>query len=310
VGAVSLAEPDVTPEGPLEQVLHDYAGYLVHERALTVGVVRQYRDSARRFLDSCFAQSLVRLDQLVAQDAITFLLDYSRHYSVGTSKLMATALRSFLRYLHVEGLVTDDLSGAVPAVAGWRLVGLPKGLDDVEVKRLLRTCDRRTYLGRRSYALLLLMVRLGLRQCEAAALTLDDIDWLHGEITVRGKGREEHLPLPPDVGEALARYLRSIRPHPLDQRHVFPRIHAPHGPLSNGGIGAIVGKHLRQAGVHPPQSHRLRHTAATQMLRHGASLDNIAQVLRHRSHDTTAIYAKVDRQALKAVEQPWPGGVS
>ena len=151
---------------------------------------------------------------------------------------------------------------------------------------------------------------LGLRRCEAAALTLDDINWLHGEITVRGKGREEQLPLPPDVGEALARYLRSISPHPLEQRHVFPRIHAPYGPLSNAGIGAIIRKHLRLAGVHPPQSHRLRHTAATQMLRHGASLDNIAQVLRHHSHDTTAIYAKVDRRALQAVVQPWPGDQS
>ncbi len=309
-GVTSIPEPEGSPADPLERLLQDYADYLVYERTLTASVVWQYSDSARRFLISRFAQRPLRLHELSAEDIIAFVLNYSRRHSIGTNKLLVTALRSFLRYLYLQGAVDRDLSGAVPAVAGWRLAGLPKGLSDAEVHQVLRTCDRRTLLGRRSHALLLLMLRLGLRCCEVATLTLDDIDWQRGEITVRGKGREDILPLPADVGEAMARYLRSYQPHPQDKRHIFPRTRAPHGPLCNAGIGANVRRHLRLAGVHPAHAHRLRHTAATQMLGRGASLDNIAQVLRHRSHDTTAIYAKVDFQALRAVVQPWPGVVS
>jgi len=309
-GVVSIPEPQGSPSNPLERLLQDYADYLIYERTLTAKVVWQYSDSARRLLTSRFTQRPLRLCELSAEDVITFVLNYSRHYSIGTNKLLVSGLRSFLRYLYLQGAVDLDLSGAVPAVAGWRLVGLPKGLSEVEVRRVLRTCDRRTRLGRRSYAVLLLMVRLGLRSCEVATLKLDDIDWQHGEITVRGKGREDTLPLPADVGEAMARYLRSHQPHPQDKRRIFARTRAPRGPLRSAGIGAAVTKHLRLAGVHPPHPHRLRHTAATQMLCRGASMDNIAQVLRHRSPDTTAIYAKVDYQALGAVVQPWPGVVS
>ena len=307
-GTVPRLDPIAAPANSFERLLCNYTHYLQTERALTTGVVRQYRDCARCFLEARFGPLSPRLEELNPSDVIHFVLGQARRYSVGSCKLQVTALRSFLRYLHLNGMVVADLSGAVPSVAGWRLAGLPKGLDEAETQRLLGTCDRRTQLGRRNYALLLLMVRLGLRRCEVAALTLDDIDWRRGEITVRGKGREEPLPLPPDVGEALMRYLQMFKFHSLDQRHVFPRIHAPRGPLSNAGIGAIVCKLLRQAGIHPPHSHRLRHTAASQMLHHGASLDQIAQVLRHRSHDTTAIYAKVDHQTLRTVAQPWPGG--
>ena len=309
VGVVSLHEPDVTQLEPLERLLHRYAEYLVHERALTASTVQYYCNFAGCFLRARFARSPIQLGELSAQDVITFVLNHSRNYSIGTSKLLVTALRSFLRYLYLEGQVAIDLGGVVPAVAGWRLAGLPKGLDDAEVQRVLHTCDRRRRRGCRSYALLLLMVRLGLRRCEVAALELDDIDWIRGEITVRGKGREDQLPLPADVGAALVRYLRSSRSSPLGDRHMFLHTRVPHGSLSGAGVSAIVRRHLRQAGVHPSNSHRLRHTAATQMLRNGASLDSIAQVLRHRSQDTTAIYAKVDRQALRAVAQRWPGGM-
>jgi integrase/recombinase XerD len=309
-GVVSIPEAQGSPADPLEQLRQDYADYLIHERTLTTSVVWQYSDFARRFLISRFAQGPLNIRELSAEDIIAFVLNFSRRYSIGTNKLLVTALRSFLRYLYLQGAVDRDLTGAVPAVAGWRLAGLPKGLSDAEVHQVLRTCDRRTRLGRRSYALLLLMLRLGLRCCEVATLTLDDIDWQRGEITVRGKGREDILPLPADVGEAMARYLRSYQAHPQDKRHIFPRTRAPHGPLRSAGIGASVTKHLRLAGVHPANAHRLRHTAATRMLCRGASLDNIAQVLRHRSQDTTAIYAKVDYQALEAAMQPWPGGSS
>lgn len=309
-GTVTRSMPNSAPISSLERLLCDYTYHLQTERALTPGVVRGYRDCARCFLEARFGSDSSRFDALSPQDVLHFVLDQSRRHSAGTSKLQATALRSFLRYLYLNDVITTDLGSVVPSVAHWRSSGLPKGLEEVEVQRLLRICDRRTQLGRRNYALLLLMLRLGLRRCEVAALTLDDVDWRHGEITVRGKGREEPLPLPPDVGEALTRYLQAFQPHLLDQRHIFPRIRAPRGPLSSAGIGTIVCKLLRRAGIHPPHTHRLRHTAASQMLRRGASLDQIAQVLRHRSHDTTAIYAKVDHQALRAVAQPWPGGAS
>jgi site-specific recombinase XerD len=292
-GVVSIPEPKDLPLSPSDQLLQNYSSYLIHERTLTAGVVWQYSDSARRLLASRFGQRPLRLRELNAEDIIAFVLNYSRRHSIGTNKLLVTALRSFLRYLYLQGAVDRDLSGAVPAVAGWRLAGLPKGLSDDEVRRLLCTCDRRTRLGRRSYALLLLMVRLGLRRCEVTALKLDDINWQCGEITVCGKGREDILPLPTDVGEALACHLRSYQPRSQEERCLFPRTRAPYGPLGRGGIGAIVKRHLHLAGVHPSNTHRLRHTAATRMLRRGTSLDNIAQVLRHRSPDTTAIYAKV-----------------
>lgn len=305
-GVVSLPEPDTAQASPLERLLHLYAQYLLHERAVATSTAHRYGDVARRFLCTRFAPGPIKYGELSAHDVTTFVLNRSRQYSPGTTKYIVTALRSFLRYLYLNGELAVDLTGAVPAVAHWRLAGLPKGLDAPEVRRLLRTCDRRRPEGRKHYALLLLMVRLGLRSCEVAALELDDIDWVQGEMVVRGKGREERLPVPEDIGVALAHYLRSSRPR-TRYRHLFLRTRAPHGPLSSGGLKMIVRKHLLQAGVHPPSPHRLRHTAATQMLRNGASLDNIAQVLRHRSHDTTAIYAKVDRRTLRAVALPWPG---
>ena len=185
-GVVSVSKPDVAPSGPLEQLLHEYTNYLRHERALSPGVVWQYGDCAHKFLTARFSQCQLRLSDIRAQDVISFVLKQSQGYSIGASKLLVTGLRSFLRYLYLEGAVAVDISGAIPTVAGWRSSGLPKGLSEAEVRRLLGTCDRRTCSGRRNYALLLLMVRLGLRCCEVAALTLDDIDWQRGEIAIPG----------------------------------------------------------------------------------------------------------------------------
>jgi integrase len=235
--------------------------------------------------------------------------------AVGTAKLIVCALRSLLRWLHLTGEIPVPLAGAVPAVAGWRLTGLPKGLTAPQLRALLASCDRRTATGRRDYAVLLLLSRLGLRAGEVAALELGDIDWRCGQIQVRGKGnRIERLPLPADVGAAVAAYLRRGRPGTALDRAVFVRVHAPHRTLTTGGITMIVFDNAARAGLGKVHAHRLRHTTATEMLQAGSPLAEVGQVLRHRSALTTAIYAKVDRDALGTLARPWPlpieGGAS
>ncbi len=219
-----------------------------------------------------------------------------------------TALRSLLGFLHVDGAIEQSLASAVPSVAGRRLVGLPKGLEPAQVQCLLASCDSSTRTGRRDIAILTMLVRLGMRAGEVAALRLDDIDWRAGEIVVRGKGKcTERLPLPTDVGGAVAAYLHHHRPTSAQGRTVFVRIKAPHRALSSQGVSQAVAAAARRAGLGRIHAHRLRHTAATQMLRTGASLPEIGQLLRHRRALTTAIYAKVDREALRTIARPWPG---
>jgi site-specific recombinase XerD len=226
---------------------------------------------------------------------------------VGQVKHEVTALRSLLRYLLANGRIRTDLASCVPAVAGWRLSGLPKGLQPDQVQHVFRACEPRSAIGRRDIAIVQLLVRLGLRAGDVAALTLDDLDWRAGEIVLRGKGRREsRLPLPRDVGHVLATYLRDGRPC-TSSRHVFFGVRAPYAPLTTGGLIGAVRCVLRRAGI-SGGAHLLRHTAATQMLRAGASLPEIGHVLRHRHLDTTAIYAKVDFAALRTLAQPWPGG--
>lgn len=310
VGAVVLPAVATSPSTELDRLICGYRGYLERERGLSAKSVRRYGDIAHRFLQESLGES-PNLANLQASDVSQYVLEASTKYSVGGTKHIVTTLRSLLRFLYLRDDLPVDLSGALPAVAGWRLRGLPKALDPRQVRQLVRSVDRRRADGRRVYAVLLLMLRLGLRQGEVAALSLDDIDWRQGEILIRGgKGlREERLPLPADIGDALAGYLRRGRPESTARR-VFLSVWAPHAPLSSAGIGALVGRALKNADLPASNTHRLRHTAATAMLRAGASLDEIAQVLRHRSHGTTAIYAKIDRQQLRWVTRPWPGAVS
>jgi len=203
------------------------------------------------------------------------------------------------------------LVGAVPSVAHWRLAGLPRALDADQVRRLLASCDQTSTAGRRDFAILMLLARLGLRRGEVAAIELGDLDWRAGEILVRGKGnRHERLPLPADVGQAVADHLRPGRPKSAEGRCVFLRLRAPHRALGAGGVGDVVIAAGRRAGLGAIGAHRLRHTAATEMLRAGASLPEIGQVLRHRRVSSTAIYAKVDREALRSLARPWPGGLA
>jgi site-specific recombinase XerD len=220
------------------------------------------------------------------------------------------ALRSFLRYCYLAGLIEHDLSAAALPVSGRRRSLLPQGIGPAQAKALLGACDRRRATGRRDYAVIVLMLRLGLRAGEVAALRLEDLDWRAGQVTVHGKGgRMDQLPLPVDVGEAIAGYLRRGRPRTA-AREVFLRVRPPRAGLTRSGVTNIVLDAARRAGLGAVRAHRLRHTAAGDMLRAGAPLAEIGQVLRHRSLASTAAYARVDVERLRTIARPWPTGAT
>jgi site-specific recombinase XerD len=305
--------PTSAPMGPVEAALDRYRNYLTIERGLGKDTARGYVDSARPFLVGRVLPGDLALDleHLTAADVIAFVVARCPRQGSSAAKLTVTTLRSLLGFLHVDGAIPRSLVSAVPSVASRRLAGLPKGLDADQVRRLLTSCDNDTSNGRRDFAVLTLLVRLGLRAGEVARLGLGDIDWRAGEIVVRGKANcTDRLPCPADVGEAVAAYLHHGRSAHATGRTVFVRIKAPHRPLSTGGITQIVAAAALRAGLERIYAHRLRHTAATQMLRAGASLPEIGQLLRHRRAMTTAIYAKVDREALRTIARRWPGEVA
>jgi len=301
---------DTTALGCIEQ---DFTRFLSAERGLKPVTVAAYLRTVRCFLLQRFGQGEFRLDALCPQDVNRFILDRARHVRRSYAKSMVTVLRSFLRYLQQRGAITADIAAGIAGVANWRLSHLPKTLTPAQVERLLMCCDRSTPTGQRDYAILLLLARLGLRGGEVVAMTLDDLDWEAGEFLVRGKGdRLERLPLPRDVGAALAHYLRYVRP-PCSSRRVFIRMKAPHcGFSSAAAICDVVRRALWRAELDPDfkGAHLLRHSLATNMLHRGASLEQIGQLLRHRQANTTQIYAKVDIEALRAIALPWPGAAS
>lgn len=308
-----LPSPVVAPMGPTETMLDRYGQYLQRERGLRGTTVALYLHLVRPFVSRRMAGDGVDVDwsALRADDVIDFIVERTRRQSRGTAKLTVTAVRSLLGFLHLTGQIAHPLTGAVPSVAGWRLAALPKTLRPREVAALFASCDRRRATGRRDFAVLTLLARLGLRAGEVAMLQLDDVHWRAGTIVVRGKGPQiEPLPLPSDVGAAVADYLRRGRPDTALDRTVFVRVKAPHRALTAGGVTQIVASAADRAGLGRIHAHRLRHTAATTLLRAGASLAEIGQLLRHRRALTTAIYAKVDRAALRTIAQPWPGGVA
>ncbi len=305
VGAVPVPEPTV-PTKPVEQVLEDYRAYLVEERGLAAGTVKNDFHVAGLLLAARPSTPRLGLEELRASEVVDFVRGECRHRSPGSARYIVTGLRAFLRFCHLTGKTPEPLADAVPKVACWRLAALPKPLDAAAVAALLRGCDRRTMFGRRDFAVLMMLVRLGLRAGEVAAIRLEDINWGEGELLVRGKGpRHERLPLPTDVGEAIASWLRRGRPR-CAAREVFTRVRAPHRRLSSAGISAIVRAACERAGIPAVNAHRLRHSAASEMLRAGAGLAEIGQVLRHRSVLTTAIYAKVDRSSLRSLAKRWP----
>ena len=305
---VSYLQPKMSA---LDQLQLRFAQYLTEQRGLRPKSVRQYLFHTRRFLVERFADGPLCLSELNAQDIVRCILRQARIVSPHAARCMAKALRSLLRFLQQSGEIVIDLAARVPSVANWNLSGLPKYLLPQQVKLVLRKSNQDDPIVRRDRVILLLLARLGLRAAEIVDMRLDDIDWETGELTVRGKGgRLDKLPLPKDVGRALAHYLKQFR-RPCTCRKVFIRSAAPHeGFADSAAVDIVVQRALRRAGISPPNrgAHLFRHSLATQMLRNGASMSEIAEVLRHQSESSTAIYAKVDLSALRSIAQPWPGG--
>jgi site-specific recombinase XerD len=294
-------------EGP-EVLLAGFIDYLREQRGVSERTVEAYVADAGRFLDRRGRRGLRGLSALEVSRAV--LVEVDRRRAPATVRRYACSLRAFLRYGHLAGLIGTDLSAAVVPVAGRRFSLLPQGLTTAQTRALLHSCDRRRAVGRRDYAMLVLMLRLGLRANEVAAMQLEDIDWGAGLVTVHGKrSREDRLPLPADVGAAVAGYLQRGRPQ-TGSRAIFIRTAAPLDGVTRSAVSSVVCRASTRAGLERFGAHRLRHTAACQMLRSGGSLVEIGQVLRHDSLGSTARYARVDVDRLRAIAQPWPIGAS
>jgi len=306
--ALGVTPPASLPvlDGPCVGLLERYCDYLALEQGLAGRGVVRYVTEVGPFVASVSGADGVDWAAVTPAAVTRFVVAASGGARTPSSNFLA-ALRSFLRFAQLEGWISVPLTQAVPSVPGWSGRSLPCRLEADEVRRLLAGCDRCSTDGRRDFAVLTLLVRLGLRAAEVAGLRLDDIDWRAGEVLVHGKGRrEEKLPLPADVGAAVVDYLRHGRPA-TTSRAVFVRLHVPLRELTPIGVSALVYRACERAGVRRVSAHALRHTAATQMLRAGASLGEVGQALRHRSSTATAIYAKVDHVSLRALARPWPG---
>jgi integrase/recombinase XerD len=303
---VLAAEPPAPLSSAMDLLLASFERYLLVERGLAAGTVGGYVAHARRFLEGLPAGG--ELGGVTAADVTgAVLCTAASGVSVSASQFFVSGLRAFLRFCFVEGLLEADLSPAALMARGRRRSSLPKAISRADAAALLGACDRRSALGRRDYALVIVLLRLGLRRGEVAALRLDDIDWRAGELVVRGKGgREDRLPLPADVGAAIAAYLRRGRPASA-RREVFLRARAPFAPIAAGTVSSTVRRACRRAGIAEVGSHRLRHTTACEMASAQVPLEQVGQVLRHRSLQSTAIYARVNLDALRLLAQPWPG---
>lgn len=310
--AIPRAMISMLPLLPAERCARGYELYLREDRSLARATIINYVPFIVDFLKDRFGARPVRLSCLRAADVIRFVQARARRLHVKRAKLMTTALRSFFQYARMRGEVTLDLTAAVPIVASWSMASIPRAIAPEQTRELLASIDRKTAVGKRDYAILLLLARLGLRAGEVVALELNDIDWSAGQLSVRGKGgRRSEMPLPVDVGKAIATYLRRGRPQ-CPSRRVFMRSKAPvRGFLGASGVGSIVRHRLQRAGIIAPTygAHQFRHGLASDMLRQGASLAEIGAVLGHHHPDTTRIYTKIDLKALHTLAQPWPGGV-
>jgi site-specific recombinase XerD len=288
----------------------DYQQWLKHHRGICESTAKRHGLMVMRLLAVLGRNPLIYDAGLIRR----VILAEAQQCSPSHVKTMTTALRGYLRFLAAAGICAPGLDRAVPLVPQWRLSSLPRYLSAADVDRLIASCDLGTVHGMRDRAILLLFARLGLRAGDALNMQLDDIDWAMGTVLVSGKGRREvRLPLPQEVGDALLAYIDHARPVVEDQR-LFLRSCAPYRPFtSSSTISCVVSLALRRAGIADPPSrgaNLLRHSAATAMLRGGATLQSVGAVLRHRSLDTTAHYAKVDLPMLQQIAQPWPGEAS
>ncbi|MHB8508606.1 MAG: tyrosine-type recombinase/integrase [Candidatus Dormibacteria bacterium] len=280
---------------------------MIVERALAPATVLRYERTARRLLAGrTSSNGELAVQNLNGADVATFLLHEFGRLTVGSAKGRVAELRSVLRFLHLRGLTTMSLASAVPPVAGWHDTSVPTTIALADTEQLLASCDRSSLAGVRDFAILTLLARLGLRSVEVANLEFEDLDWRAGEIVVRGKvRRQDRMPLPDDVGEAIVAYL-SRRDHGVSRR-VFLTIRPPRRPILPAIVGEVVERACTRTGLQRVGAHRLRHALATEMLRQGATLRDVSQVLRHRDLATTALYSKVDLGRLRQVSRPWPG---
>jgi site-specific recombinase XerD len=311
--AAIIAPASLRSLDPTDQILERFRAYLDHRHGLSPRSCTAYVRFTRPFLRDMSITRPGDFAKLTPTDVLGYVERRARDASAATAVTMCSRLRSFLRYLQVEGLIANDLAASVPSVKKWRFTALPTYLSAAQLEQVLQHCDQSTASGRRDYAVLLLLARLGLRAQEVATLTLDDIDWRAGQFRIQGKGRQQAImPLPPDVGAAIAAYLKSGRPV-SDRRQLFLKAYPPHtGFPPTSGIRDIAARTLRRAGISDIAhrgSHIFRHSLATELLRSGAALTQISQVLRHKDHNTTRIYAKVDLASLHTLSLPWPGGV-
>jgi integrase/recombinase XerD len=311
-GVILTEKPSARPLTPAERCTQAYEHHLSEVRGLARATILNYVPFIRSFLKNRFGDGPVTLPRLCARDVVAFVQRQAPRLHPKRAKLLTSALRSFLRYACFLGKTKLDLAAAVPVVANWSMSSIPRAIAADQVRQLLASIDRRTATGRRDYAILLLLARLGLRSSEVASLELDDIDWNAGQLRVRGKsGQRSQLPLSAEVGKATAAYLRYDRPQNTSRR-VFLRAKAPIGGFrGSSGVGSIVRHRIQRAGIDAPTcgAHQFRHGLASALLRQGASLGEIGELLGRHSPETTKIYTKVDLDALRTLALPWPGGV-
>ena len=307
-----IASPVQPPLSPHDQIFGEFGDFLQRERGLARRTIVTHLPAIRRFLGEVCPNGAGDLGKISQEDVIHYIERHARDRSPKSGKAMCWSLRSFLRYLHIKGLNPAGLAGCVPSIRQWKLASLPTYLSAAQVQNVLDGCDRATAMGRRDYAILMMLAKLGLRASEVATLTLGDVDWRAGEMLVRGKGRQRaRMPIPPDVGAAIAAYLAEGRPKSACRR-LFLRNYASHVGFASGcAITMIAKAALDRAGIRGyahQGAHIFRHSLATELLHAGATLPEIGQLLRHESHDSTRIYAKVDIEALRGLSLPWPGG--
>lgn len=313
IGAIDPPHPPPLEETAVDHLCADFTAYLCEERGLSVATVKNYLPPVQQFLLQRFGTGPLCLEKLNTGNISTFILEQAQRLSPKRVQLVVSALRCFLRFLFMKGATTTDLSHCVPKAPLWHMHGLPRALTPEQIEQVLSHCDRTTAVGKRNYAILMLLARLGLRAGEVVALRLEDLHWSVGEIVVRGKGAScDSLPLTQELGEAIVDYLAYGRPQ-CASRDLFLRSKAPlRGFASSVTVSSLVSRALERAGLNPPVkgAHLFRHGLACSMLLQGATLEQIGTILRHRHPDTTALYAKVDLPRLHCLAAPWPGDAS